>query len=111
MQPMQRTSIPAAHLARRHLNLSTNATPFATRFARRSMNYKNKLLKKFSHMPEIRNIVKQNNLPKFIKKQNNMKMVQKEGAKRKEGNVIKHSKKGSVEWSKEREKTVVRKMD
>ena len=77
----------------------------------KAMNYRNKLIKKFSHMPEVRSITKQRNLPKFIQKQTAMKQVQKEGVKRREGNVIKHSKKGSVAWTGERDNTVVKKMD
>jgi WD repeat and SOF domain-containing protein 1 len=74
----------------------------------RAMAYKNALVKKFQHMPQVKNIMKQRNLPKFIKKQGAMKQLQKEGSKRKEENIIKHSKAGSVERKGERDKVVVR---
>ena len=74
----------------------------------RSTNYRNTLVKKFEHMPEVRNIVKSRNLPKFVKKQSAMAQIQHASAKRKEGNIIKHSKKGTVEYKGIRGKSVVK---
>ena len=74
----------------------------------RATNYRNTLVKKFEHMPEVRNIVKSRNMPKFVKKQTAMAQIQHASAKRKEGNIIKHSKKGSVAWKGERAKAIVK---
>ena len=74
----------------------------------RALNYNNALVKKFQHMPEVKHIMKQRNLPKFIKKQGAMKQLQKESGKKKVENVIKHSKEGSKERKGERQKVVVR---
>ena len=58
----------------------------------KAMNYRNSLIKKYQHMPEVRSIVKSRNLPKFVKKQTAMQQVQHESKKRKQSNVMKHSK-------------------
>ena len=73
--------------------------------------YKEALIRKYGHMPEVKRIVNQRNLPKFIKKQTGVKQLQKESAKRKQTNVMNHSKKGSVEWEGERKKAIVREVD
>jgi WD repeat and SOF domain-containing protein 1 len=77
----------------------------------KAMNYNNALIKKYQYMPEVRNITKQRAVPKFIKKQTVMKHVQKESGKKKQENIIKHSKAGSVERVGERGKVVVKQQD
>ena len=73
----------------------------------KAMQYRNTLVKRFQHMPEVRKIVKSHRLPGFIKKQGQVKQVQKESAAKKQDNRVKHSKKGAVNYEPERSKVVV----
>lgn len=58
-------------------------------------------------MPEIARIDKHRKVPKGIKKAGKTKAIQNASAKRKQENVIKHSKPGSVARKSEREKHIL----
>ena len=62
-------------------------------------------------MPEVRRIVKQRNLPKFIKKQTAVRTLQTDSRKKKRDNVFKHSKPGTVQYEGEREKAIIKEID
>ncbi|KAL3902019.1 MAG: hypothetical protein SGCHY_000129 [Lobulomycetales sp.] len=70
-------------------------------------NYQEKLKDRFKHMPEIARIDKHRKVPKGIKKAGKTKAIQNASAKRKQENVIKHSKPGSVARKSEREKHIL----
>ena len=74
----------------------------------KARNYRSTLVKKFSHMPEVKKIVKHRRVPKLVKKQTNIAQIQKESAKRKQNNRVKHSKPGTVKHKNERKSTIVR---
>mgnify|MGYP005849593229 CR=1 FL=1 len=76
-----------------------------------AMQYRQALIKKHQHLPEIRNIHKARKIPKVIKKQTQQAMIQKESAKRKQNNRIKHSKPGAYKHESEREKVVIKEVD
>lgn len=74
----------------------------------RALEYRKALVKKYEHMPEVRRINKSRTIPKLIKKQTNIAHIQKESANRKQENVIKHSKPGSVEVKSQKRKAMVK---
>jgi WD repeat and SOF domain-containing protein 1 len=73
-----------------------------------SLQYRSALVQKYAHLPEVKRIAKSRRVPKFIKKETEMAMVQKEKRRRKEGNVVKHSKAGTKSFTDERGKVVVK---
>jgi WD repeat and SOF domain-containing protein 1 len=78
----------------------------------KSTQYRETLVKKFSHMPELKKISKNStHTPKFVKKQTAMKQVQKESAAKKVANRIKHTKPGKILREGERHKVVLKKQD
>jgi len=77
----------------------------------KAMKYKEALIKKHQHLPEVRRIVKQRQLPKFVRKQTAVKTLQSDSKKKKRDNVFKHSKPGSVKYEGERNKVVVKEID
>lgn len=74
----------------------------------RKKNYLKTLKKRFSHMPEIRRIVRDKKVPKSVKKAKSIMHIQKESEHRKTENRIAHSKPGSITIAPEKEKTVVK---
>ncbi|PVU93911.1 hypothetical protein BB561_002950 [Smittium simulii] len=72
-----------------------------------SLNYMSKVKNKYSHMPEIRKVLKQRNLPKDITKANRTKKIMLDARKQKEENIRKHSKPGSMPRIPERAKSIV----
>ncbi|PVV01804.1 hypothetical protein BB560_003765 [Smittium megazygosporum] len=72
-----------------------------------SLNYMSTVKDKFTHMPEVRRVLKQRNLPKDISKAKRTKTAMLEARKTKEENKRKHSKPGSVPHVSERVKPVV----
>mmetsp|Transcript_10023 Transcript_10023/g.14699 ORF Transcript_10023/g.14699 Transcript_10023/m.14699 type:complete len:449 (-) Transcript_10023:296-1642(-) len=76
-----------------------------------AVRYRQTLIKKYSNMPEIQRIHKSRKVPKLIKKQTALAQIQKEKVKRKESNVVKHSKPGSVQFKSERKSVVVKQVD
>ena len=71
------------------------------------IEYDQALIKRYQHMPEIRRVKRQRHVPKTIKKAGEIKKVELSSIKRKEENVRKHSKKGSMPRHPEREKMIL----
>lgn len=74
---------------------------------RQKLEYDEALIRRYSHMPEIRRIRRHRHLPKAIKKAGEIKKEELAAIKRREENVRKHSKKGAVPRQSEREKMIV----
>ncbi|KAL9107499.1 MAG: hypothetical protein Q9227_007601 [Pyrenula ochraceoflavens] len=74
---------------------------------RQKLEYDQALIKRYAHMPEIRRIRRHRHLPKLVKKAGDIKKEELAAIKRKEENVRKHSKKGSMPRRSEREKMVL----
>jgi WD repeat and SOF domain-containing protein 1 len=76
-----------------------------------SMQYREALVKKYEHMPEVRKISRARKIPKVIQKQTKQAIIQKESAERKQGNRIKHSKPGTHKFTSERKKVSTKEVD
>ena len=76
-----------------------------------SLQYRSALVSKYVHLPEVKRISKSRRVPKFVKKQTAQEMVQKEKRRRKEGNVVKHSKPGTKKYTDEKAKAIVKTVD
>jgi len=76
-----------------------------------SLQYRNALVQKYVHLPEVKRIHKSRRVPKFVKKQTQAEMVQKEKRRRKEGNVVKHSKLRTKKFTDEKAKAIVKTVD
>lgn len=76
-----------------------------------SMKYRQALIKKYQHLPEVKKIHRARKTPKTIKKQTQQAIIQKESAERKQANRIKHSKPGTHKFTSERKKVVAKKVD
>ena len=76
-----------------------------------AIQYREALIQKHQHLPEVRRIHKARKVPKVIQKQTAQALIQKESAKRKQTNRIKHSKPGTYQHENERKKAVVKEMD
>jgi DDB1- and CUL4-associated factor 13 len=76
-----------------------------------AMQYRQALVKKYQHLPEVKQISRSRKVPKVIKKQTAQTIVQKESAERKQANRIKHSKPGTYTFTSERTKVVVKEVD
>ena len=74
---------------------------------RQKLEYDQALIRRYAHMPEIRRIKRHRHLPKTVKKAGEIKGEEVKSIKRKEENVRKHSKKGSMPRHSEREKMVL----
>lgn len=75
---------------------------------RSKLEYDQALIKRFSHMPEIRRIKRQRHLPKPIKKAGEIKREELDAIKRREENVRKHTKKENLKARRnEREKMIL----
>ncbi|KAG7257387.1 LOW QUALITY PROTEIN: hypothetical protein CRUP_031415, partial [Coryphaenoides rupestris] len=74
---------------------------------RLAANYNQKLKEKFEHHPKVKRIARHRHLPKQIYMEAKEHSVMREARRRKERNVRKHSKPGSVPVVSEREKHVV----
>lgn len=70
-------------------------------------HYNKKLIEKFQHHPQVRRIARHRHLPGDILKQKRELREMREARRRKEQNVRKHSKPGSVPLLTEKEKHVV----
>jgi WD repeat and SOF domain-containing protein 1 len=73
--------------------------------------YRQSLIQKYEHMPEVKRIHRSRKTPKTIKKQTNQAIIQKESAERKQTNRINHSKPGTYKHESERKKIVEKEMD
>lgn len=76
-----------------------------------SLQYRNALVQKYVHLPEVKRISKGRRVPKFVKKETAQAMVQKDKRKRKEENVINHSKPGTKKFTDEKAKAIVKTVD
>jgi len=74
---------------------------------RQKLEYDQALVRRYAHMPEVRRIKRHRHLPKTIKKAAEIKGEELKSIKRKEENVRKHSKKGTMPRQSEREKMVL----
>ena len=74
---------------------------------RQKREYDEALVRRYAHMPEIRRIKRHRHTPKTIKKAGEIKGEELKSLKRKEENVRKHSKKGSMPRHSERDKMVL----
>lgn len=83
----------------------------ATSREERAVQYRQALVKKYKHMPEVRKIHRARRIPKLVKKQTATAQLQKESATRKMDNRIKHSREGTVQRVAERDKAVVKEVD
>jgi WD repeat and SOF domain-containing protein 1 len=71
-------------------------------------DYQLRLVERYKNLPEIRKIYRKRHVPKAIKKTQDIKNVMKRSQNRKDDNVRKHSKPGSVPYVPERKKNIVR---
>ncbi|XP_010794749.1 DDB1- and CUL4-associated factor 13-like [Notothenia coriiceps] len=74
---------------------------------RQAANYNQKLKEKYQHHPQIKRIANHRHLPKIIYHQTREQRVMKEARRKKERNVRKHSRPGTVPVVSEKEKHVV----
>ena len=74
---------------------------------RQKLQYDQALVRRYQHMPEIKRIKRHRHVPKAVKKASEIKNVELKALKRKEENVRKHSKKGSMSRRSEREKMIL----
>lgn len=74
---------------------------------RQKLEYDQALVRRYAHMPEIKRIKRHRHLPKTVKKAGEIKGEELKAIKRKEENVRKHSKKGTMKRHSEREKMVL----
>lgn len=84
-----------------------------------SLRYRQALVQKYQHLPEVARIVKSRKIPKTIQKQTAQAILQKESAERKQGNRIKYAPKhhnaaavgnASYKFVSERAKTVLKQL-
>jgi WD repeat and SOF domain-containing protein 1 len=71
-----------------------------------AMQYRQALIKKHQHLPEVQRIHRSRKIPKVIQKQTQQAIIQKASAERKQANRIKHSKPGTYKFESERKKVV-----
>jgi WD repeat and SOF domain-containing protein 1 len=76
-----------------------------------AMRYRETLIDKYQHLPNVRKIHRARKIPKVIKKQTQQAIIQKESAERKQANRIKHSKPGTHTFTPERKKVVSKEVD
>ncbi|KAJ1674316.1 Protein sof1 [Spiromyces aspiralis] len=81
--------------------------PVSTR-ERNALEYSEKLRERYQHLPEVRKIIKNRNVPQAIKKAANTKWTMIQSQKRKEENRRKHSKSDSVPHVSERTKSILK---
>ena len=76
---------------------------------KQKIQYDQALVERYKHMPEIRRIKRHRRVPKQVKKAGEIKGEELKAIKRREENVRKHSKKGTVKRRSEREKMILAK--
>jgi len=76
-----------------------------------AQQYRQALIRRYQHLPEVRRIHKSRKIPKVIQKQTAQTLIQKESADRKQTNRVKYSKAGEHEFVSERKKVVVKKLE
>jgi len=77
----------------------------------RSREYRQALIRKYQHLPEVQRIHTARKVPTVIKKQTATAQIQKESQQRKQENRAKYDKKGTEQFVSERKKVVVKKVD
>eukprot|EP00557_Chaetoceros_sp_GSL56_P005328 CAMPEP_0176488148 /NCGR_PEP_ID=MMETSP0200_2-20121128/6549_1 /TAXON_ID=947934 /ORGANISM="Chaetoceros sp., Strain GSL56" /LENGTH=463 /DNA_ID=CAMNT_0017885101 /DNA_START=19 /DNA_END=1407 /DNA_ORIENTATION=- len=70
----------------------------------KSMEYRQALIRKYQHMPEVHKIHATRKVPKIIKKQTEVAQIQKESQQRKQANRAKYDKSGKEQFVSERKK-------
>jgi len=78
---------------------------------RQAIAYRNTLKRKFQHLPEIRRIAKHRHVPKMVLNLKKTRDVKKQSRRRKESNVRKNSKPGSVPFVAERKRHIIEEME
>ncbi|GKY91586.1 hypothetical protein MPSEU_000130500 [Mayamaea pseudoterrestris] len=76
-----------------------------------SLQYRQALIQRYQHLPEIKSIHKSRKVPKVIKKQAAQTVIMKESADRKQANRVKYDRKGQYKFEAERKKAVVKQVD
>jgi WD repeat and SOF domain-containing protein 1 len=76
-----------------------------------SLRYRDALVAKYAHLPEVKRIHGGRRVPKLIKKETQAAVVQKEKRRRVEGNVVKHSRPGTTKFTDDKAKAIVRTVD
>jgi len=76
-----------------------------------AMNYRQSLIEKYKHLPNVRKIHRSRKVPKTITKQTKQAIIMKESAERKQGNRIKHSKPGTYSFESDKKKVVEKDVD
>ena len=74
---------------------------------REALEYNEKLVERYAHMPEIRRIARHRHIPKVVKKAGEIKAEELKAIKRREENERKHTKKQHRKRRNEREKMVL----
>jgi WD repeat and SOF domain-containing protein 1 len=74
---------------------------------REALEYNEKLVERYAHMPEIRRIARHRHIPKVVKKAAEIKSEELKAIKRREENERKHTKKQHRKRRNEREKMVL----
>jgi WD repeat and SOF domain-containing protein 1 len=77
----------------------------------KAMEYRQALIKKYQHMPDVKRIHTSRKTPKLIKKQTAVAQIQKESEQRKQENRAKYDKSGKEQFVTDRKKVVVKKVD
>ena len=77
----------------------------------KSREYRQALIQKYQHLPEIQRIHTSRKVPSLIKKQTAIAHIQKESEQRKQENRAKYDKKGTEQFVSDRKKVVVKKVD
>ena len=77
----------------------------------KSIEYRQALIKKYQHLPEVQRIHAARKVPKLIKKQTAIAQIQKESQQRKQENRAKYDKTGNEQFVSDRKKVVIKKVD
>merc|ERR1712187_753054 len=73
--------------------------------------YREKLVEKFSRLPEIKRIKRHHHVPKFVKSMSEKRRVMRDARARKESNRRKHSKPGTVPHVPHKKRHVIKELE
>mmetsp|Transcript_22534 Transcript_22534/g.53127 ORF Transcript_22534/g.53127 Transcript_22534/m.53127 type:complete len:483 (+) Transcript_22534:64-1512(+) len=76
-----------------------------------AQDYRAALVKRYQHLPQVKQIVKSRKIPRAIRNLTQQARLQKESADRKQGNRVKYDKQGKYEFTPERKKVVVKQVE
>lgn len=76
-----------------------------------AMQYRQAVIKKHAHLPQIQRIHRSRKIPKVIQKLTQQAIIQKASGERKQANRIKHSKPGTYKFESERKKVVQKQVE